>query len=156
MKSSDEKPQADANICMVLNHAAATKAMQALPEVAWDRWFGELSDPLGIGVFGWVKRFDGKSDFVLLCVDTDGVSMLATSSAEYSAEFSRRLIPHAKHGDCKRVEDAFPNVRAIKLRAIGELNPGCDHTDSDAAELGRPGVLCHKCKRMINPKAPFL
>lgn len=97
------------------------QTLNLLPEVHWDRWTGELDAELGIGVFGWVARQDGKSDFVYLRVDKDGAWMVGTSSAEHSAEFARRLkfdTGGEGHKPCKRVEDYFPNVKAIRLHVV--------------------------------------
>ena len=46
------------------------RVLNLLPEVTWDRWAGELEEHLvSVGVFGWVPRADGRSDFVF-CVLT--------------------------------------------------------------------------------------
>lgn len=86
--------------------------LNLLPEVAWDRFSG-MYDSF-CEVFGWVRREDGKSDFVLLQFDKGEVYGISTSSAKYSAEFSHRL--GFDHSDCKRVEHSMPNVNCIHLQ----------------------------------------
>lgn len=96
--------------------AKIESVLNLLPEVTWDRWIGDLNDYLGIGVFGWIPRAHGKSDFCFLRIDKSGAWMVVTSSAKYSAEFSTRLGFDTKgrgHGDCKRVEDYFNVIKAV-------------------------------------------
>lgn len=80
------------------------------PEVQWDRWNGELADELGVAVFGWIAREDGKSDFLFLRIDKDGIWMITTSSAKHSDDFVRRAGFEGGHLPCKRVEASFKNV----------------------------------------------
>ena len=100
--------------------AKIEKTLNLLPEVTWDRWAGELGDKNGVGVFGWIARDDGKSDFVYLRIDNDGVWLVATSSEKHSADFLRRLglKKTQRHQPCKRVEHYFQNVKAVKLPVV--------------------------------------
>ena len=93
------------------------ETLNLLPEVTWDRWTGEIGGEYGVCVFGWIPRDDGKSDFVFVRIDDDGCWMYGTSSAKYSEEFGRRLKFDGSNGHdpCKRVEDAFLNVKAVKI-----------------------------------------
>lgn len=93
------------------------KILNQFPEVTWDRWTGEIGSEFGIGVYGWIERQDGKSDFMFIRIDNDGAWMFATSSAKYSAEFSRRLNFEGSsgHEQCKRVENYFKSVKATAL-----------------------------------------
>lgn len=90
--------------------------LNGLPEVEWDRCTrggGELT------VFGWIGRDDGRSDFVVMVFDEDGLSWFTTSSALLSSEFSRRLLGEdAPHMPCERVEDVFGDLvrRKVVLR----------------------------------------
>jgi len=90
------------------------KTLNLFPEVKWDRWAGDMRSKQGIGVFGWLDRTDGKFDFVYIRIDKDGAWLVATSSANHSAEFSKRL-GFTNHGDCKRVEGHF-SVNAVTQR----------------------------------------
>lgn len=85
--------------------------LNLLPEVTWDRYSGEEDS---IDVFGWIKRDDGRSDFVVLGIKHGEAEYFETSSAKYSKEFATRL--EFTHSDCKRVEDNFPNVKSVKLQ----------------------------------------
>jgi hypothetical protein len=88
-------------------------ALKLFPEVTWDRFAGDPESEIGVGVFGWIAKPNGRSDFVYLRMDREsGPWLIATSSAKYSAEFSKRL-GFKGHSDCKRVSEHFPNVRAI-------------------------------------------
>lgn len=88
--------------------------MLLLDFVQWDRYSGNSEKFV---VFGWIARPDGRSDFVLLRVDSQWIGF-TTSSAEYSEEISRRLndgVPTGTHTRCHRVEFNFsaqqvPNV----------------------------------------------
>ena len=94
------------------------RVLNLLPEVEWDRWTGDLKDTeLGVGVFGWVRRENHLPDFVFVRIAKDGAWMVVTSSAKYSADFARRLKLGSRKGHtaCKRVEDYFPNVKAVRL-----------------------------------------
>lgn len=86
--------------------------LNLFPEVTWDRWSGDTDDPMGIVVFGWLPREDGRADFVLLRINVVGPWMFATSSVKHSAEFAQRLGFH-NHGDCKRVEHTFKGVQNV-------------------------------------------
>jgi hypothetical protein len=88
--------------------------LNLFPEVAWDRFAGETESEIEIGVFGWVQQDDGKADFVYLRIDEGGAWLISTSSAKYSEEFARRCSFDG-HKPCKRVEEYFPNVKAVKL-----------------------------------------
>lgn len=76
--------------------------MAALDFVTWDRYAGTPDDFV---VFGWIARAqDGRSDFVTFNVVPEGIGF-STSSAEWSAEISRRLNGNADtHNHCRRVE----------------------------------------------------
>ncbi len=82
------------------------QTLHLLPEVKWDRWMGELTDELGIGIYGWLPRQDGKADFVFIRIDADGPWMFVTSSVQHSSDFAARLGMDA-HGECKRAADHF-------------------------------------------------
>ncbi len=99
----------------------AEQTLNLFPEVTWDRFAGDMASEYGIGVFGWIYREDKKADFVFLRIDNDGPWLVATSSAEHSAEFTKR-VGFTNHTDCKRVEDHFPNVNALhrETRKISE------------------------------------
>jgi hypothetical protein len=86
--------------------AKIEETLALFPEVKWDRWAGDLSSDNGIGIFGWMARKGGRSDFVFLRIDNDGPWLVATSSAEHSAEFTKR-VGFTNHTDCKRVKDHF-------------------------------------------------
>lgn len=92
--------------------------LNKFPEVIWDRWTGSLEDKHGIGVYGWIARDDGKSDFLFLRIDQDGPWLFATSSSKHSSVFSSRLNFDAEdsggHKSCKRIEHFFPNVKSTK------------------------------------------
>jgi hypothetical protein len=94
------------------------RTLNMLSEVKWDRWSGDLGSEMGIAVYGWIPRSDGRSDFVFLRFDNDGPYMFATSSAQYSAEYSRRLgfDGSSGHQACKRIEDHFTNVKSVAKR----------------------------------------
>lgn len=89
--------------------AKIERILNLFPEVTWDRFAGDINSDTGIGVFGWLARPDGKSDFLYLRVDAECAWLIATSSAKYSAEFSNRL-GFTNHSDCKRVKEHFPSV----------------------------------------------
>jgi hypothetical protein len=95
--------------------------MRLLDFVTWDRYAGTPDD---FGLFGWISRADGRSDFIRLHVVPDGIGY-STSSAEYSAEISTRLNggePTGTHNDCLRVE-AHPD--AASLPNVVRLERGC-------------------------------
>jgi hypothetical protein len=97
--------------------AVIERTLNLLPEVIWDRFIGDLKDEeLGIGVYGWLEREDGKSDFVFVRICVTGAWMFTTSSARYSQEFAIRLklCSPDKHQNCQRVEHFF-NVKSIQL-----------------------------------------
>lgn len=95
------------------------EALNRLPEVTWDRWSGDGIE--NASVFGWIPRRDGRFDFVYVMIDKEGPWLVSTSSAQYSSEFSRRLLgghPDASgHNPCKRVEHYFPDVNCVRLSA---------------------------------------
>lgn len=78
--------------------------------VRWDRF---VPFDVGLRVFGWIPRQDGRSDFVVLDLIWVGQKaiLIATSSAKYSAQIAAYLeLPHS---DCRRVETLeldIPNV----------------------------------------------
>lgn len=86
--------------------------LNLFPECVWDRFSGELDGWLSF--FGWISRKDNKKDFLILEFAFGKVSIMRTSSAEYSAEFAKRL--GFNHHDCQRVEDHFGGVKCIKLK----------------------------------------
>lgn len=98
-----------------LSKTAVERTLNLLPEVTWDRWYGELDE---MAIFGWIARDDGKSDFVLLRFSSGECWMFETSSARYSAEFAIRLgfckSAH-EHKHCKRVEGFFTGVKSVHL-----------------------------------------
>lgn len=85
--------------------------LNLFPEVTWDRWAGDGIEH--IGIFGWIPREDGKSDFIYLMFDADGLAFFTTSSALYSADFGARL-GSINHNPCKRVEDFWPGVNCVR------------------------------------------
>jgi hypothetical protein len=91
-------------------------AMNALPEVKWDRC---TRSPERCVAFGWISRGeDPRSDFVVLTFAPDTVAM-TTSSARYSREFARRLFGEASaltHRDCERVADVFGDLVLHKVQ----------------------------------------
>ena len=99
----------------------ATK-MNLFPEVTWDRC---TVRPRAFWTFGWIDRDDGHHDYMEFVAESDegeeGIRCgCSTSSAHYSAEFSRRLHGEdAEHYDCERVEDIFGDLvaRKIELKA---------------------------------------
>ena len=84
--------------------------VHSFPKVIWDRWIGSFRY---LTVFGWIKRKDGKSDFLVLDIIDGKVERFRTSSAKLSKSFSQRL--GFLHEGCKRVEDDFNSVNCIKL-----------------------------------------
>ncbi|MDE2020477.1 MAG: hypothetical protein KGJ13_09100 [Patescibacteria group bacterium] len=85
--------------------------LNKFPEVSWDRWAGEFDLCI---IFGWIKRDDGRNDFILLKFTDGSPDMIATSSSKYSKEFSARLNFEG-HENCKRVERTWPETQCIKL-----------------------------------------
>ena len=84
--------------------------LNEFPEVTWDRWAGSEGK---LSAFGWIRREDQHSDFVLVRIQFGQLQSVATSSAKYSDIFAERLgLCHIK---CNRVEVDFPNVRSIHL-----------------------------------------
>lgn len=74
--------------------------LNKFPEVVWDRL---TMDGKGfVSVFGWIKRGDGKSDFMLLDFENDTPITYATSSAKHSEKFAKRI--GVEHFPCMRVE----------------------------------------------------
>ena len=108
------------------------EALAKLPYVKWDRWTGELGSEDGIAVYGWIARDDSKADFVWMRIDNDGPWMFATSSAQYSADISKRLNFQGSsgHHPCKRVEDFFNVTTCRKPKAPNgqALRPGRTQT----------------------------
>lgn len=101
--------------------------LNKLPEVMWDRFAGDGTDH--VSVFGWIAREAGKFDYAMVMIAADGPWLVSTSSARYSAEFSRRLgMAGAGHSDCRRVEDHFADVRCFRGR--GEV------------PAARPRIVC--------------
>lgn len=84
--------------------------LNEFPEVMWDRFTGTTDDELV--VYGWIKRNDGRSDFLVLYIQGMQVVRWVTSSARYSEVFSKRI----DHNECKRVEKHWPNTNCIKLK----------------------------------------
>lgn len=88
-------------------------AMNQLDFVTWDRCivhdYPLYADPLGLTVYGWIARDDGRSDFVVLeSYPWEDRLGYTTSSARYSAEIHRRLYGSDDgHTDCQRVADSF-------------------------------------------------
>lgn len=101
---------------MALIRSWAIRSMNLFPEVKWDRFAGD--EMTQIGIFGWIPRDDGKSDFCYLIIDHDGPWLITTSSEKYSEEFSRRIHSGKEsitHRPCRRVEDHFEGVKCVKL-----------------------------------------
>lgn len=86
--------------------------LRKFPEVLWDRWAGEFDRMV---VFGWIKRADGKHDFLTLKMLSGQVVEFATSSAVLSEVFAKRLGFTEGHLPCKRVENDFDEVGAIHV-----------------------------------------
>jgi hypothetical protein len=88
-----------------MNRRRLAEIMNQLTEVKWDRCTG-VGGRAG-SVFGWIERPDGRADFIVVGW-LGGKVWYTTSSAEFSREFSRRLVGTDKdHRDCERVEDVF-------------------------------------------------
>lgn len=84
--------------------------LNAFPEVEWDRLSGKYDR---FCIFGWIKRDDGKLDFLMLIFDDCAPSIFSTPSAKYSAEFSKRLGMGGEHHDCLPVKIFF-NVKTVR------------------------------------------
>lgn len=106
-------------------------ALKLLPEVTWDRWAGDLHEFSMF--FGWIERDDGRSDFVVAKFEAGDCWSVTTSSAKHSEEFTRKLLGNRGdgHSTCKRIENDFEGVNAVKLNpykklsdAIGEAMEG--------------------------------
>lgn len=115
-------------------------AMGDLEFVEWDRWAPSRTSAVA---YGWIRRDDGRSDFVLLTATATGLGH-TTSSAEWSREISRRLYGNAdNHCDCLRIEHDFPGLgNVIRLPAIdcGAVRLGCGAVEgaSTGAEMVEP------------------
>lgn len=100
--------------------------LNEFPEVQWDRWTGDEST---CAVFGWIPRDDGKLDFLIVRVtpekNDEYTIWYATSSAQYSEEYSKRL-GGKNHKPCQRVEDCFTGVKTFRKAGIVSL---CSTTD---------------------------
>lgn len=81
------------------------RVLNLFPEVKWDRWTGDIHWNQEVGVYGWIDKGDGRSDFVLVRIDHLRAWMLVTSSAKYSADFAKRL--GFAHSECKKVKGSF-------------------------------------------------
>lgn len=84
------------------------------PIVQWDRFAGNIIDMV---VFGWITRDDGKFDFLAVDLFKGKLQSFRTSSAKYSAHFSKML--GWSHSDCNRVEDypeVFGDIYCVKLK----------------------------------------
>jgi hypothetical protein len=89
------------------------ETLRKLPEVAWDRWTGDMDATL---VYGWVERADCRADFVVLRFERGTLFNFVTSSAQYSSAFAARLgFDVTDHKPCKRVEGFFHRVNCIRL-----------------------------------------
>lgn len=87
------------------------------PIVQWDRWAGNIIDMV---VFGWITRDDGRFDFIVLDLFKGELQSFRTSSAKYSAHFSKML--GWSHADCNRVEDypeVFGETHCIRIKRKG-------------------------------------
>ena len=76
------------------------KVLKQFTEVKWDRFVAKEN---WVRVFGWIKRKDGKRDFLVIDFLSSVVMDFCTSSAKYSKLFSERL--NFKHTDCKKVKN---------------------------------------------------
>lgn len=103
--------------------------MNLFPEVLWDRY--TASDDW-FGVFGWIPRDDGRSDFYTMGFRDGEFEQSDCSSAKYSKEFWLRLcaidpnLSPDDHIDCQRVEDLGWDVNAIQLE---------DHAKTEATHF---------------------
>lgn len=93
------------NPAFVNRLAEIVEVCSRLELVKWDRL---CSLENRVDIYGWMKREDGRSDFVLLqFTDLSDPSLpvgIATSSAEYSAEMTEALYGTTDgHAECERV-----------------------------------------------------
>lgn len=85
--------------------------LNRLPFVEWDRMSlgrGKRNEMMAF-LYGWIARPDGRSDFVVVFVDHDGLGF-TTSSAARSDEIAGLLDLGGDHLPCKRIEDELPGV----------------------------------------------
>lgn len=81
-----------------------------LPFVEWDRTV--LMEDYGQAVlYGWIRRDDGRADFVVLQFwdDPDAVAWV-TSSAEYSPTINDILTPELEHNPCRIAANELPGI----------------------------------------------
>ena len=77
--------------------------------VEWDRVSIADNDfPAVYNIFGWIKRRDGKRDFVVYSYVTDTISMFVTSSAKFSKKMSENW--KTTHSDCIKFSDWMKEV----------------------------------------------
>lgn len=93
---------------------AIAEALNELTEVEWDRCAG---DPAGYFVaYGWIPRPDGHRDFVLVDFRNGEPWAFATSSAEHSERYDRKLFPNRPAGDhlpCQAIPATVPGVERL-------------------------------------------
>lgn len=88
------------------------KILNKFPKVKWDRY---TEDGLVSNFFGWIKRKDGQSDFLILSFVDKKLWWYFTSSAKFSKKIAKKL--KQKHLECTRVEDLFgKKVKCIHLK----------------------------------------
>jgi hypothetical protein len=98
-------------------HEQAQACLNFLPEVKWDRFAGDSTEQMT--AFGWIPRWDGRYDFVVLTIEAGTVVRMITSSAKYSSKFAARFgLP--VHGDCKRIADHFRGVKNKSPKWLGD------------------------------------
>ena len=102
-----------------------------LPFVDWDRFPShrqteDNTTRTSVTMYGWIRRDDGRSDFVVLAwfyIDEQQTPWSVTSSADRSEEIGRCLYSDQDwwkpedHVHCQRVEDTFDGMidRIVRL-----------------------------------------
>jgi hypothetical protein len=96
-----EQPQKEGILQM---YRQFLRIFEEIVPIEWDRVLVEEDSDL---FYGWIARPDGKRDFLLVEIRTytEDAWHFITSSAKYSASFSKRL--GITHTDCQKFTEYF-------------------------------------------------
>lgn len=85
--------------------------LNRIPYVEWDRTVRYDDGVEQATVYGWIRRGDGRADFVHVLFYQDGGALVSTSSVEHSLDIAEALGVEG-HTDCERVENVYGDLVA--------------------------------------------